>query len=248
MTLTRPGNKSEVAALKEGPRKQLVSHDLLREQVMDVILERIMNGTYAPDQRLIEREIAGELGVSQGTIREALRQLEGMGFVNSRPYKGSRVRVLSREDLIEAYPVRAALEELAAVYGAEHITDLMLRSLEHELNGIRECAAHGNQQGVAIHDAEFHRILVQASKNRALIDAWNALQVRARTIVTAVASNLQLNNIADMHLPILKAAEARDSVALATEMRLHIERFQSLISEQGIRHDRSAATTTAKRS
>jgi DNA-binding GntR family transcriptional regulator len=90
---------------------------VLREQVKEVLLARILDGVYAPGDRLVETQLAGELGVSQAPVREALRELETLRFVFSEPFKGTRVRGVSREEVVEIYPVRAALEGLAALTG-----------------------------------------------------------------------------------------------------------------------------------
>src|SRR5207237_612339 len=82
--------------------------------VKELILKRILTGAYAPGDRLVETRIAQELGTSQAPVREALRDLELLRFVESAPFKGSRVREVANEELLEIYPVRAALEELGA--------------------------------------------------------------------------------------------------------------------------------------
>ncbi len=86
----------------------------LREQIKDVILQRIVEGSYEPGSRLVETRIAQELGVSQAPVREALRDLEQVGCVVHEPYRGCSVRAFSAEELMDAFPVRAALEALAA--------------------------------------------------------------------------------------------------------------------------------------
>ena len=94
----------------------------LREQIQDVLLQRIVEGTYRPGERIVETRIAQELGVSQGPVREALRDLEQLGCVVHEPGRGCSVRAFSAEELLEAFPVRAALEALAARLAAERIT------------------------------------------------------------------------------------------------------------------------------
>jgi len=92
-------------------------------------MERIIEGHYKPGARLIETQIARELGVSQAPVREALRELESVGMVESYAFRGARVRKPTREELIEAFPVRAALESLAAGEAAGRITDDQLDPL-----------------------------------------------------------------------------------------------------------------------
>jgi DNA-binding GntR family transcriptional regulator len=81
----------------------------LREQIKDVILQRIVEGVYGPGSRLVETRIAQELGVSQAPVREALRDLERLACVVHEPYRGCSVRAFSAAELMDAFPVRAAL-------------------------------------------------------------------------------------------------------------------------------------------
>src|SRR5215210_9559727 len=91
-----------------------VNRPMLRDQIKDVIVERIIDGVYGPGERIIETRVAQEFGVSQAPVREALRELELLRLVVSEPFRGARVREVSAEELREIYPVRAALEEVAA--------------------------------------------------------------------------------------------------------------------------------------
>ena len=95
-----------------------ISRTVLREQVKDVLLQRIVSGELQPGERLVETRIAQELGTSQAPVREALRDLELLRLVESEPFRGARVRSLGDEELVEIYPVRAVLEELAAKLAA----------------------------------------------------------------------------------------------------------------------------------
>ena len=81
----------------------------LREQIKGVILQRILDGDYEPGARLVETRIAQELGVSQAPVREALRDLEQLGCIVHEPFRGCSVRAFSADELLEAFPVRAAL-------------------------------------------------------------------------------------------------------------------------------------------
>src|SRR5919198_2184926 len=91
-----------------------VTRSVLRDQIKDVIVERILDGVYGPGDRIVEIRVAEELGVSQAPVREALRELELLRLVVSEPFRGVRVRAVSADELREIYPVRAALEEVAA--------------------------------------------------------------------------------------------------------------------------------------
>src|SRR5215218_529685 len=113
-----------------------VSKVSLREQVKELVLERILDGTYQPGDRLVETRIAQELGTSQAPVREALRELESLRFVESEQFRGARVRAVSPEELAEIYPVRAALEEVAGREAAKRLRG-KVRALEVELEEMR---------------------------------------------------------------------------------------------------------------
>ena len=84
-----------------------------------------------------------EYGVSQAPIREALRDLEAMRFVESEAHRGVRVRTISPKEIGEMYPVRAALEEVAGRAAAPVITDETLDLLDAEIEAMRSAAAQG---------------------------------------------------------------------------------------------------------
>ena len=98
------------------------SSPLLREstsaRLRTLILQRIIDGQYPPGHRLKELQLAREFNTSQAPVREALRELEATGIIESEPHRGSRVRTVSERELGEAYKVRAVLEQLAGELAA----------------------------------------------------------------------------------------------------------------------------------
>src|SRR5687768_8392483 len=113
-----------------------IARTVLREQVKDVLLERILRGELEPGERLVETRLARELGTSQAPVREALRDLELLRLVESEPFRGSRVRAVDDSQLLPVFPVRAALEELAAGEAARNASDV--GALDRELESMRE--------------------------------------------------------------------------------------------------------------
>ena len=88
-----------------------VSHrQVFREEIRNAIREAIFSGKLNPGDRIIETYWAKELGVSQGPVREAIRDLEAMGLVETVPFKGSRIRTLTEKDVRDNYSVRICLE------------------------------------------------------------------------------------------------------------------------------------------
>jgi len=95
-----------------GPKRLI--RTVLSERIKERLMEDILHRKYKPGDRMVESALAKELNVSQTSVREALRSLVAMGFLESVPFKGIIVRSFSRQDLWEVYTVRAALESLAA--------------------------------------------------------------------------------------------------------------------------------------
>jgi DNA-binding GntR family transcriptional regulator len=205
-----------------------VTRVVLREQVKELILERILNGTYKPGERLVETRIAAELGTSQAPVREALRDLEILRFVESEPFRGSRVRAISQEELIEIYPVRAAIEEVAAREAATRL-DGDVDALEAELDAMHRAAVENDLHAQVEHDVAFHRLIVEASGNAILLETWLSLGIGPRTIVTALRTGLDGHEIAERHRPVLEALRARDPEAAGAALRRHVEQYGELL-------------------
>ena len=76
---------------------------VFREEIRNAIRDAIFAGELRPGDRIIETFWAKELGVSQGPVREAIRDLEALGLVETVPFKGSRVRTLTEKDVRDNY-------------------------------------------------------------------------------------------------------------------------------------------------
>lgn len=209
---------------------------VLRDQIKEVLLERILEGDYEPGERLVETQIAQELGISQTPLREALRELEILRFVVSEPFKGTRVREVSREEILEIYPVRAALEEVAAREAAIKL-DGGLDALEDELEGMLRAEEAGDLHGQVRHDVRFHRLIVEASGNRTLLDLWGSLRIEARTLITFLQADIDLRELAETHRPIIEALRSGDSGESGRILREHLEWFGALIKDSPAKED-----------
>ncbi|GLZ53511.1 FCD domain-containing protein [Actinomycetospora sp. NBRC 106378] len=201
----------------------------LREQVRELVLRRILDGVYGPGERIVEHRLTKELGISQAPVREALRELEAMRFVESQPNRGVRVRAMTAHELGEMYPVRAALEEVAGRTAAPLITEETLGLLDAEIGEMRDAASRADVHSQLHHDARFHELIIEASGNSLLFDLWRSLHVETRTLITFSRVDHDLLAIADLHLPIVRALRHRDPELVGKEMRDHIEHFGALV-------------------
>ena len=203
----------------------------LRAQIKDVILQRIVSHEYPPGARLVETRIAQELGVSQAPVREALRDLEQLGCVVHEPFRGCSVRAFSAEELLEAFPVRAALEALAARLAAEHITEEELLQLADLLDDMRAAARRGDAHDQSQANAAFHATIVRAARNATLERQWSFLEPFSRTYLTVSQPGLDLLALSERHVPILDALRARDGDSAAAAMHRHLMDAAELLKE-----------------
>lgn len=201
---------------------------VLSDQVKEILLKRILDGEYSPGDRLVEMHIAQEFEISQAPVREALRELEALGFVESEPYRGTRVRAVTKSELTEIYPVRAALEEVAARAAAVHLAG-NVEALEAELEAMLAAAEKGDLYEEVQHDVEFHRLIVEASGNRVLQDMWRSLRIEARTLISVLKAHIGGYELAELHRPVLEALAEGDAEKAGLLLRNHVEYFGELI-------------------
>jgi DNA-binding GntR family transcriptional regulator len=199
-----------------------ISRTVLREQVKDVLLQRIASGELKPGERLVETRIAQELGTSQAPVREALRDLQLMRLVESEPFRGSRVRVVDEEEVMEVFPVRASLEELAARLAAERL-DGDVSALVVELEAMKEAVLRDDTNALAQHDIAFHRLVVEAAGNSVLEQCWKSLGVESRITVSLYGVYMEPTQAAERHVKLIDAIRERNPTAAAREARKHVE-------------------------
>src|SRR5690606_12292208 len=116
----------------------------LRELVFEVLREAIITGKLRPGERLMEVQLAEELGVSRTPVREAIRKLELEGLVLMIPRRGAYVAEISMKDIADVFEIRAALEGLAAQLAAERCTPEEIENLERSLVQINVSAERGD--------------------------------------------------------------------------------------------------------
>ncbi|UWG97722.1 GntR family transcriptional regulator [Dehalobacter sp. DCM] len=144
---------------------KLDSYKPLREIVLEALREAIVGGVLEPGERLMEIQLAEEMGVSRTPVREAIRKLELEGFVVMVPRRGAYVAGVSHKDVKDVFEIREALEGLAAGLAAEKITDEEIEELERVLHYEKE---PDSLEVLVQSDIDFHALLYKASRNERL--------------------------------------------------------------------------------
>jgi DNA-binding GntR family transcriptional regulator len=200
-----------------------LSRSVLADQVKERLLEGILSGHYPPDSRIVETQVARELGTSQAPVREALRGLEALGVVEIAPFRGARVRRPTKREIIEAYAVRFALEDLAARLAVPRMTDEDLADLAACFDEMESAADVDDGHHVAEADARFHGRIVELADNATLAKVWRSLEPFSRTYLTLVVPGADPRWSADLHEPVLAALRERDSEAVVEALRRHFD-------------------------
>jgi DNA-binding GntR family transcriptional regulator len=214
-----------------------LSRVMLSDQVKQYIMDAILNGAYEAGDRIVESALAQELGVSQAPVREAMRELVVMGFLETEPYKGTSVRVFTAQELHEVYTVRAALESLAGREAATRVTDDDLEVLRIILDDMLEAARCDDVHLMVQHNNLFHNTILEISGNTLLYKLYQTLEFARWTIFSTTRSGLGLVFLAERHETLLDALATRDPDIAADAMRNHIEELGSPLESM---HDGTA--------
>ena len=210
-------------------QQEPLEREVLAERVKDRILMWILEGELAPGSRIVETRVARQLGMSQGPVREALRGLATLGFVEMEPYRGARVRKPTKEELTQAIEVRAELEALAGKLAALHASDKCIEDLEGLYSDMLEATDRNDAHDHAVKNTAFHARVVEASSNRTLMQVWSMLEPFLRTYVTTSSPGIDLHWLTERHRAIIDAIRDRDADRAAEAMRVHAAEAASLL-------------------
>jgi len=190
----------------------------LRVQTSEKIRAGILSGSLKPGERLVERDLAEQLGTSLTVVREALVQLETEGFITKRPNSSTYITQLGRNEIEQILVVRRVLEGFAFEEAARNATNERIRILETLHQGAVEAARASDYQAYIHADLLWHDAVWQASGNEALHGTLRRLVLPLfgfSAIRVASREGFDLRQDAYSHLPLLEAIRKRDPEATA---------------------------------
>lgn len=201
---------------------QSVDRSTLRERVLRALRTAVTSGAYRPGDHLGEVELAAKLGVSRGTVREALRHLQQEGLVRAGARGMLRVNSLAAEEIRGLFRVRAALEGLAVtevIASPDRVAAVAaLRSAVFALDEAGEDFAARVEA-----DLGFHVRLCELSGNTMLVDSWRHLEGRIRvTIMSRDPADAPAMMTTSRHSVIIDAIERGDLTAAVAVVEEHM--------------------------
>ncbi len=212
----------------------LQNHKPLREIVYEELKRQIMIGEIPPGTRMMEVELADDMGVSRTPIREAIRKLEKEGLVSIEPRRGAYASEISIKDMVDVLEVREFLEGMAAGLASKRITEEEIEALKHSIDAYRDAVESGATEEIIEEDEIFHKLIVDCSGNKTLIQMINQVQelaLRFRYIYYEDFSRYQ--NMPNEHQEILDAVLSGDPEVARSVADAHVLRLKEFVVEQG---------------
>ena len=209
---------------------RLDSSQPLREVVCETLRDAIRKGVLKPGERLMEIQLAEELGVSRTPVREAIRKLELEGYVIMMPRRGTYVANLSIRDVNEVFEIRTSLDSLASGLAAERITDDELERLQRLLVTIGGYVEANDMDKIVETDMEFHDLLYQASRNTRLVGIiFNLREQLTRFRTTSMSFPGRLKATLEEHRRIVEAIAQGDVKEAQQAAEDHMEKSEQTL-------------------
>ncbi|HOV93278.1 MAG TPA: GntR family transcriptional regulator [Spirochaetales bacterium] len=234
--------------MTESSGTKRLKRTVLSEQIKEQLMEDIFHKKYKEGDRIVESALARELGVSQASVREALRSLIAMGFLENEPFKGITVRLFTAQDLMEVITVRVALETLAGQLAVKRITDAEIDELQKIVAEMIQASERGDVEQRIHFNILFHEKLVEASGNKLLVQLYRYMRFGNWSLLTGHLSEMDPVEISSRHRLLLDALRSRDPDKATNAIRNHIESTSIPISELLARDNNgNSGTTTGKK-
>lgn len=195
----------------------------IRKKVYEHLRDRILRHEFEPSSRLIEAQIAQEIGISRTPVREALHLLEKDGFLESIPRVGYRVRELDWQELEQIFEIRRVNETLACRWAVARIDAKTIKALDKNLQVSGQVLAKGDPNLFIACDEEFHEILGRASGSKHLFELCQQLRRLMQRYRNAGLRNLETVEaaLAD-HARIVDCLKEKDAPGMEAALLAHL--------------------------
>ena len=199
----------------------------MRSEITEALRLRIIDGTFSPGIRISEDWVAGEMGVSRGPVREAIRELENEGLLVVLPYRGTFVNEISTDELRSTLiPIRLILEQQACAVALPIMEEEDFAFLAEIVEKMRVVAKKNNLDTLVELvelDVRYHQYIMNLSKQYHAIQLWNTIQPRIRVGFYRLGlRHYDYQEITSEHSNLLEALRTRDSKIVFPALEHHI--------------------------
>lgn len=212
------------------PNLEIKNHRPLREIVYEELKMQILRGAIPPGTRMMEVDIADEMGVSRTPIREAIRKLEKEGLVTIEPRRGAYASRISQKDMIEIMEVRQNLEDFAAAHAAQRMDAAGKQKMREASDAFDRAVEEGNTEDMIRYDTRFHMTIVEGAGNRVLCHMFEQLQEQILRFRYLYFDTFKRGKkMPSEHHKILDAIEQGNAEQARREADLHVKRQQEMV-------------------
>ena len=192
----------------------------LKDKIASILMQRIIDGKILVGDKLKEAHLAKAFGVSQAPVREAIISLVAKGILEHTPNIGTHVKAYTKEESIEIYQAREALE----LYACSHIGKMKnVDLMKDEYAKMLDSAKKNNIKSFVEHDQHFHELLLKYCDNSVIMELWREQYTKSsvQNIVEGFESSLE--DVVLMHYPIIEAIEEKSTKKCAVAIKYHYE-------------------------
>lgn len=232
----------------------IASRRVLADVVTDDLRDAIVSHELEPGRRLAEDDLAAQMGVSRGPVREALMRLEREGLVFIERHKGARIASWNKHDLEEIYSLRSVLEELALEWACRNATSADIAAMEEIMRHYRSLSEkQRTPKEVSRIDLDFHTALFKAAHHDRLFRAWEILrsQIHAFLVYTWSKDDLVNKNYMPSwesdHVRILDVVRSKKLGSARKEIQNHVAKGFDRVSKHFAESPKPAAKPKKKR-
>ncbi len=212
----------------------LQNHRLLREVVYEELKKQILAGSITPGMRMMEVELAEDMGVSRTPVREAIRKLEKEGLVTIEPRKGAYASDISVKDIVDVLEVREELEGLSASLAATRITEEELENLKELTEGYAKAIKNNDMESMIHYDELFHKSIVKSSGNKTLIKFSATVQELVLRFRYLYYDKFSLyGSMPSEHMNIIEAIGSGDEKKAREAADTHVRKLKEFVMKEG---------------
>jgi DNA-binding GntR family transcriptional regulator len=220
----------------------------LRNKIITALRSAIEIGLLRPGDRLVERDLCEQLAVSRTSLREALRELQAVGVLTHSENRGLAVVVLTAEDAVNAYRLRAVVEALAVEQFIEHADDAERDQLAADGSALKKAYLSGSVERILARKRQFYDCICSGAKNDLALDIINRLVLRTSSLRSRslARKERQQQSVKEIEA-ILTAIRGKDVAAAKAAATRHVENAaRSALGTSEASSDAGTARTVAK--
>jgi len=207
-------------------QKKVVKRESLTEQIKSILIDRIVDGELGPGDRLKELQIASEFGTSQAPVREAIRSLQALGYVEHKPHVGALVKCFNNKEIEEAYQIREALETHCLTHAPANV-DQLTEILTTHLKAMESAVSERDIKTFSRADNLFHQSIVAFSGNNSMLSIWESLKIQMQVFATVVETSISIEELYALHPPIVAALKQKLNRDFTPSLSDHYREIES---------------------